>query len=314
MRKGRVLVTGGRGLVGVPLVRRLLESGLQVTVLDDGSCASRLALMDVPGIRWVKGDVRNRVDLAGLGAGPWSAVYHLAARASVPASVQDPRLDFAVNAGGTLELLEWAREAGVERFVYPSTVAVYDRGAALPLKETSPVGPSSPYGASKLAGEGLVLAWGRTYGLEVVVLRLFNVYGPGMAKYVIHDLVRKLQRNPWDLEILGNGEQVRDYVHVQDAVSAFILAAGSAPSGSILNLGSGEPVRIGDLADAIIKAMGLQDVRKRFTGQSWAGDIDAWYADNTRLKGLGWKPEVSLRHGLQEAVAWLMDHPNSQEE
>jgi len=188
-------------------------------------------------------------------------------------------------------------------------VAVYAPGAPMPLHETAPIAPSSPYGASKLAGEALTLAWGSTFGLEVVVLRLFNIYGPGMNKYVIHDLVRKLQSDPSRLEVLGSGEQIRDYVHVRDAAEALLCAARGAAPGSILNLGSGVPIRIRDLAQSIVDVMGLRGIPLEFTGKSWAGDIDAWVADASRLRALGWQPHTALEAGLAETVAWLQAHP-----
>ena len=253
--------------------------------------------------------MRNTGDLDRLGGRAWDIVYHLAAQTDVRASSEDPVHDFEVNALGTLRVLEWARTHGVRRFIYPSTVAVYDPEAKMPITEVALVAPTSPYGASKLAGEGLALAWGRTYGLEAVVLRLFNAYGPGMSRYVIHDLVRKLELNPAELTILGTGEQVRDYVHVRDVAAALDLAGRKAPADSIFNVGSGQPIRITDLADRIIEAMDLGGVKKVFTGESWPGDIPAWYADASRLRGFGWRPRVSLEEGLAETVSWLREHP-----
>jgi UDP-glucose 4-epimerase len=308
-RSPRVVVTGGFGLLGAPLVRRLAAEGCEVAVFDDGSCGRPDDLAGLDGVRRVDGDVRRPADFRRLGPGPWDTMHHLAAQANVPASVADPATDFEINARGTLNALEWTRANGVRRFVYPSTVAVYDPGSPMPLSETAPLAPSSPYGASKLAGESLARAWGRTYGLEVVVLRLFNVYGPRMNKYVIHDLVRKLEANPAALTILGTGEQVRDYVFVEDAVDAFLLAMSKVAPGAILNLGSGEPVRIRDLAVLIAEAMGLRDVRMNFTGETWPGDIQRWYANASHLRGLGWAPRIGLREGLGQTVSWLLAHP-----
>ncbi len=306
---GAALVTGGLGLIGGQVVELLASQGRPVVVLDDHSSARPGTRRTLPGVRVVRGDVRRAGDLDGLDLEAVDVVFHLAAQANVPASVADPRGDFETNAVGTLNVLEWARRREAARFVYASTVAVYQEGAPMPLGEDAPLRPSSPYGASKLAGEALVGAYHRTYGLSTAVVRLFNVYGEGMTKYVIHDLVRKLQANPRRLEILGTGEQVRDYIHASDAAEAFATAAFQAGPGAVLNVGSGVPVRIRDLADRIIAAMGLSGVETRFTGSSWAGDIDAWYADIGRMQALGWSPGVSLEEGLRRTVAWLQAHP-----
>ena len=309
---GRVLVTGGLGLVGSALARQLVEDGNEVVILDDGSSALPSRRDGVAGARLLRGSVVRTSDLVALPDGSWDTVYHLAAQADVARSVREPLVDFNINALGTLNILEWCRARQVGRFVYASTVAVYDPTARKPIREDSALAPSSPYGASKLAGEALVTAYHRSYGLSTCVLRLFNVYGPGMTKYVIYDLIRKLQENSRRLEILGTGEQVRDYVYVQDAVAGFMTAARKSEPGTIMNMGSGVGIRISDLADEIINSMGLAGVQKMFTGSSWAGDIDAWYADSSRLRSLGWAPDVNLQEGLAATVASLL-RPRNQD-
>ncbi|MFQ5670892.1 MAG: NAD-dependent epimerase/dehydratase family protein [Acidobacteriota bacterium] len=311
---GPVLVTGGLGLVGRALVRRLVEEGREVTVIDHPSTGRPGVLDGLPGVTLVEGDIRRAGTFRRLGRRHWAGAYHLAAQANVAESVKDPVNDFEINAVGTLNVLEWARRHLRGPLVYPSTVAVYAPGASLPLREDALLGPSSPYGASKLAGEALVRAYGRAYGLSSVVVRLFNVYGEGMNKYVIHDLIRKLMRDPGRLEILGDGEQVRDYLHAEDAARALTLVAAKAPPGCVLNLGSGVPVRIKDLADRIIAAMGLSAVRKVYTGRSWAGDIQAWYADTSALEALGFHPRISLEAGLARVVADLGAAPHPETE
>jgi len=303
----RVLVTGGLGLVGAPLVRRLSAVGHEVVVFDDESTGSRKAVEGVKSVRLVIGDVSRPADLERLAGEEWETVYHLAAQANVPASVADPVRDFQVNALGTLYVLEWARRRRVGCFLYASTVAVYAPGSPMPLGEDASLGPSSPYGASKLAGEAMVQAHGHSYGLRTAVLRLFNIYGLGMTKYVIHDLVRKLLANPRELEILGDGEQVRDYLHAEDAASAFILAAAGARPGEIINLGSGEPVRIRDLAKRIIHVMGLKNVHTSYSGKSWPGDIREWYSATGRMHELGLRPTITLEEGLHGVVADLRE-------
>jgi UDP-glucose 4-epimerase len=179
----------------------------------------------------------------------------------------------------------------------------------MPLGEDTPTKASSPYGAAKAAAENYCFAYADSYGLDVTVLRLFNVYGPLMTKYVIHDFVRKLQRDSDRLVILGDGNQVRDYLYVDDAVDAFLLAAERGTSGGVYNVGSGMPVCIRDLAFEIIRVMGLKDVEVEYTMETWPGDIQAWYADVSKISALGFVPRISWGEGLRRTVEFFVEYP-----
>jgi UDP-glucose 4-epimerase len=232
-------------------------------------------------------------------------LFHLGGSANVPMSVEDPVSDFRMNVVAAINALEFARRNRVGRFVFPSTSSVYAPGARLPITEDSRLGPSSPYGAAKLASEGYCLAYNRSYGMHTVIVRFFNVYGPLMRRWVIHDLVRKLMRDPLSLEIMGDGKQLREYLYVDDAVDALIIAAEKGTGGGVYNAGTGDPVTIRQLAEEIIDVMGLRGVQLAFTMKSWPGDIQEWYADISKIAALGFSPSVGRLEGLRRTVARL---------
>ncbi len=308
MDAGLTLVTGGAGFIGAHLTAYLMKQGYQVAVIDNLS-SGNLANFDELGIEpeFVLGDISDSLTLSAFSGRNVQMIYHLAAQASVPKSVQAPLVDFDINVRGTLSVLEFARLCGAT-VIFPSTVSVYSPKSVKPIVETAVVHASSPYGAAKAAGENYCFAYANCYGIRVVVARLFNVYGPLMAKYVIHDFVRKLQANPAELTIIGDGEQRRDYLFVSDAVRALVLLAEHGESGEVYNLGSGLPTRITDLAYMIIQELELRDVKVIYTHESVTGDIHQWYADTSRLQNLGFVSQVPLPSGLRATIQSLLEN------
>ena len=308
------LVTGGAGFIGAHLSAQLQRQGWHVIILDDLSEGSRanLRFLNVDA-DLVVADVAEKTAWDALTGCAVDTIFHLAGQANVPKSVQDPLFDFHTNVLGTLNALEFARREQVRKVLFASTVSVYAPDVAMPITEDRPTRASSPYGASKAAGENYCTAYAKSYDLDITVFRLFNVFGPLMTKYVIHDLVRKLQADPHRLVILGDGSQVRDYLYVDDAARAFLLAAERGQPGAVCNLGSGIPVRISDLAQHVIAEMGLDGVEVEYTMASWPGDINAWYADITRLRELGFCPTVFWQEGLGRTVRFLLDYPQGLE-
>jgi UDP-glucose 4-epimerase len=304
--KRRALVTGGSGFIGTHLCALLGREGWEVICLDDGSAAGRHD-PERPGFRptLLSRNLQEDQALEDLPGGVPDVIFHLAAQTSVARSVEDPMADFKSNVVMTLRILEYARHQGVRKVVLPSTASVYRPESPMPLREDAPIGASSPYGAAKVACENYGFAYAKSYGLDVTVLRFFNVFGPLMRQFVIHDLVRKLQRNPQQLELLGDGEQVRDYLHVQDAARALLLAAERGARGGVYNAGSGVPVRILDLAKQIAAIMGLARVHITCTQRSWPGDVKAWYADTEKFAALGFHPAVPWAESLRETVLSL---------
>jgi UDP-glucose 4-epimerase len=252
-------------------------------------------------------DVAQEGALAGL-LNEHTVIFHMAASADVAASVANPRHDFDNTFRGVFEVLEAARHAG-SRVVFPSTASIFDASNTLPLSERAFPRPTSPYAAGKLGGEAYCHAYHRSYGVDVRIARLFSVYGVGMFRFAIHDIVRKIQQNHEDLTILGDGTQVRDYLFIDDAVRGLTMVATEGASGEEYNVASGEPVRLLDLARLIGELMGYPDIRIRPTGRSFAGDTPRWYADISKVRALGFEPRVALRSGLERTIAWLSTRP-----
>ncbi len=209
---------------------------------------------------------------------------------------------------GVFEVLEAARHAG-SRVVFPSTASIFDASNALPLSERAFPRPTSPYAAGKLGGEAYCHAYHRSYGVDVRIARLFSVYGVGMFRFAIHDIVRKIQQDHEGLAILGDGMQVRDYLFIDDAVRGLTMVATEGASGEEYNVASGEPVRLLDLARLIGELMGYPHIRITPTGRSFPGDTARWYADISKVRGLGFEPRVDLRTGLERTIAWLATRP-----
>ena len=298
----RAVVTGASGFIGSALARYLNAEGWDVVTVDrrpsaDGEPPRRLA------------DVAQEGALAGLlDAG--TTIFHMAASADVAGSVANPRHDFDNTFRGVFEVLEAARQEG-SRVVFPSTASIFDASNALPLSERAFPRPTSPYAAGKLGGEAYCHAYHRSYGVDVRIARLFSVYGVGMFRFAIHDIVRKIQQDHEDLVILGDGTQIRDYLFIDDAVRGLAMVATEGASGEEYNVASGEPVRLLDLARLIAELMGYPNIRIRPSGRSFAGDTARWYADISKVRALGFEPRVDLRNGLARTIAWLATRPVS---
>jgi len=296
----RAVVTGASGFIGSALTAHLSGEGWDVVTVDrrpfaDGRPPSRLA------------DVAQEGALTDLlDAG--TVIFHMAASADVAGSVANPRHDFDNTFRGVFEVLEAARHTG-SRVVFPSTASIFDASNPLPLAERAFARPTSPYAAGKLGGEAYCHAYHRSFGVDVRIARLFSVYGVGMFRFAIHDIIRKIQQNHQELTILGDGLQVRDYLFIDDAVRGLTMVATEGAAGEEYNVASGIPVQLLDLARLIAELMGHPQIRIRTTGRSFAGDTARWYADITKVRVLGFEPRVDLRSGLLQTIAWLAARP-----
>jgi UDP-glucose 4-epimerase len=302
---GRVLVTGGAGFIGSALVRRLAAAGTPVRVIDDLSIGQRAYLDGVPGELVVASLADPRaVEAAVAGC---TAVVHLAARAGIPDSVSDPLGTFAANVTQTVHLLDAARRGGVRRFVLASSNAVLGPHEP-PADETVLPHPSSPYGASKLAGEAYVAAYAATYGIAACALRFSNAYGPRSLhkKSVVAAWLRSALGGG-TLTIHGDGEQTRDFVHVDDLAGA-LVAALAAPedrvAGAVFQVGTGRETTVNELAAALGSALGRSLPVRHEAAR--AGDVlrNASRVD-LAAERLGWRAAVALPDGLRETAAWF---------
>lgn len=296
------VVTGGAGFIGSHLVEALVAQGRAVAVvdnLDEGRPANLAGVASE--VLTLTQDTRDTAWWRRLDGRPVGRVFHLAANASVPRSVEDPTLDLTTNVLGTLNLLRLAALDGA-LFLYVSSAAVYGIPESTPIDEGHPTRPVSPYGASKLAGEGYVQMFHRTYGLPTRIVRYFNCYGPRQPRYILHDFLAKARSDAPDFEVLGTGAQVRCQLHVDDAVRATLLVAERAGPEPI-NVGSDVSYDVLTLARRVLEATGRSDKRIVTTGVSWIGDIPTLVPDITRLRGLGFAPTISLEDGLATMLA-----------
>jgi UDP-glucose 4-epimerase len=215
--------------------------------------------------------------------------------------------DFETNCLGTVVLMNALRDSpGCRQFVLASSGAVYGEPDRVPIREDAPLRPISPYGASKLAAETEALIYHKVYGLPVVIARLFNVYGPRMARFVVLDFLSKLHRDPSALEILGSGRQARDFNYVSDAVAALLVMAERAPAGEVYNVASGASCSVTELAEKLIAVLTLHPrPRLSYTGASWAGDAQNWVVGVDRLRDLGYTARTHLTEGLRSVADWF---------
>jgi UDP-N-acetylglucosamine 4-epimerase len=309
----RALVTGGAGFIGSTLVRALVERGVAVRVLDNFSSGSRDRLRGLEGsIEIVEGDIRDAA-ICGDACRDVEVVFHLAAQLSVPRSIADPLLSDAVNTGGTLRMLHAARAGGARRFVFSSSSAVYGDTDVVPTPERVLPEPASPYGVQKLAGEHYCRIFTRLYGLPTVSLRYFNVYGPGQdaqSEYaaVIPKFLARLRAGQSPI-VFGDGEQTRDFCHVEDVVAANLLAAETTNNealGGVLNVAGGSGASLNDLLRLLRAATGA-DLPAVYEAER-PGDIRHSVADITRAREtLGFSPAVSLEVGLRAMAGTLAE-------
>lgn len=308
-QRAPVLVTGAAGFIGSHLVEQLVELGAHVAAVDNLQAGSWGNIQTVaPKVEAFCLDVRNPDALEELlhKVSP-RYVFHLAANASVPNSVQDPVYDFEANCVGTFRLL-WSlhKVAQCQKVVVASSGAVYGEPETFPITEQTPLRPISPYGASKLNAENTAQIFHRVYKLPIVIARLFNTYGPRMARFVVLDFLKKLQQNPSCLQVLGTGKQVRDFTYVADTVQGLLLLALRGECGQAYNVSSGKSCSVTELAHALLKARGLAGkTRIEYTGTSWVGDAQRWEVSIQRLSELGYQPRYSLEEGLQATIAWF---------
>jgi UDP-glucose 4-epimerase len=299
----RALVTGGAGFIGSALVRALAAAGFDARVLDDLSSGSP-ANLEGTGADLVTGDVRD-LDLVVGAARGCDVVFHLAAGAGVVESMNDPLTNFDQNGRGTLTALEAARRAEVPRFVFSSSNAPLGENA-YPASEDKPVAPLSPYGASKATGEAYCSAFHGAYGMDAIVVRFSNAYGPRSAHKgnVIPLFIRRIRAGE-ELVLYGDGSQTRDFVFCEDLARGLVAAAATpGVGGQIFQLASGVETSLARLIELIGETAGDSPRVRREPPRQ--GEIQRNYSLIDKARNvLGYSPQVELREGLQRTWDWF---------
>lgn len=307
-----MLVTGGAGFIGSHLVEKLLQLGHDVRVLDDFSTGRRENIEGFRDrIRVVEADVRDLTAVRDATRGV-DVVFHEAALASVPRSIDDPVTSNEVNVGGTLNVLTASLESGVRRVVYASSSSIYGDSPELPKAEGMMPVPESPYAAGKLAGEHYCGVFSRLHGMHCVTLRYFNVFGPRQdpdSQYaaVVPIFVTSLLKGIAPV-IYGDGEQSRDFTFIDNVVAANVLAAeASGSAGEVMNVACGETVTVNALFEALREIVG-SSVDARHV-ESRPGDVRHSFADISKARRvLGFSPSVSFSEGLERTVSWYREN------
>ncbi len=309
----RVLVTGAGGFIGSHLAERLVELGADVQALVHYNALGTWGWLDRSPRRAemtvIPGDVcdRDSVRQAMQGA---EIVFHLAALIAIPYSYHAPLSYVRTNVEGTLNVLQAARELGVERVVHTSTSEVYGTARYVPIDESHPLQGQSPYSASKIAADKLAEAFYLSFGLPVVTIRPFNTYGPRQsARAVIPTIITQALSGP--VVRLGSLTPRRDLNYVTDTVAGFVCVAGApAAIGQVINVGSGQEITIGDLARTILDLLGrdLPIVCEEQRIRPENSEVERLCADNRQARALGWQPQVTLQEGLLRTIAWVEEH------
>jgi len=299
----KALVTGAAGFIGSHLSEMLLAQGASVVLVDDlstGKLSNIEPLLRQPGCEFHQVDIRDQAALTPCFAGV-DQVFHLAGRADIVPSIDDPETYFSVNVSGTLNVLQAARQHGVKRLVYAASSSCYGIPAEYPTPETAPIAPEYPYALTKNMGEQLVLHWGKVYQLPVLALRLFNVYGPRSRTAGTYGavfgvfLAQKLKGQPYTV-----GSQTRDFTFVTDVARAFVMAADSELTGEVMNVGSGGHYSV----NRLIELLGGD----RVSIPKRPGEPDCTFADIQKIRRLlGWQAEVPLEQGVAALLAHIDD-------
>jgi UDP-glucose 4-epimerase len=308
----RACVTGGAGFIGSNLVDRLLNMGVEVVVLDDFSAGRREFLAGAAtaaGLTLLEGDLLDVATVEDAVDGcDW--VFHLQANADLRRGLEHPRRDLEQNTIATSNVLEAMRARGVSRIAFSSTGSVYGEPAVFPTPEDAPFPlQTSLYAASKLAGEGLIAAYAAGFGFTGVICRFVSVLGERYTHGHVFDFYRALKRDPSHLRVLGDGRQEKSYLYVQDCVTALLVAAEhhEAEHGAhVYNLGTDETLLVDDSAAIIAEHLSVSPQIEHTGGRrGWIGDSPLIRLDTTRIRGLGWRPQLTIEQALVRTLEWF---------
>lgn len=307
----KIFITGGAGFVGSNLVRRLIDEN-QITAYDNLTSGKESYLEEYlgnPKFQLIIGDLLDLKKLKKTLKG-YDLVIHLASNPDIAKSLKDPSLDLNQGIIATFNVLEAMRLNNVRKIIYPSGSGVYgDQGLKYTAEDFGPLLPTSMYGASKLAAEGLISAFCHLYEMQSWIFRPANIVGKNQTHGVAYDFIRKLKKNSERLEILGDGTQSKSYLYIDDLVDAVFLAVNkSRKRVNLFNLASDGFTTVRAIAKIVVKEMGLENVEFKYTGgnRGWKGDIPKVRLDTRKIKKLGWKPKFNSNEAVRQSIKDLL--------
>ncbi|MHB1907368.1 MAG: NAD-dependent epimerase/dehydratase family protein [Nitrososphaerales archaeon] len=313
-----ILVTGGCGFIGSHLVDYIMEKGNEVLVLDNLSAGN---LKNLEHWKSSKSLRIRKEDLLSPGlAIPTNCdtIYHVAANPDVRIGSSNPSVHFEENIVATYNLLEAMRKSHAKKIVFTSTSTIYGEAEVMPTAEDyGPLEPISIYGGTKLACEALISSYAYTYGFKAMICRLANVIGARSTHGIIYDFLQKLEKNPQELEILGDGTQTKSYLHVKDCVEGILTGSDKATGQvSIFNIGSEDQINIMKIAEIVCEIGEYENVKYKLVptadGRGWTGDVKVMRLDISKLKLLGWKPLMNSEEAVVQTVRNIIKQKLSQ--
>lgn len=303
-----IVVTGGAGFIGSHIVDRLVEAD-DIIVIDNLSNGREEYVN--PNASLI------RVDIASDNISDYikgaEEVWHIAANPDVRIGAENPEEIYRNNVLATYRVLEAMRKSGVERLIFTSTSTVYGEAKLIPTPEDYPTHPISIYGASKLACEALIESYCHTFDMQAWIYRFANVIGKRSTHGVIYDFIMKLRKNPYELEILGNGEQNKSYIYISDCIDAMFFGLKADEKVNIFNIGSEDQIKVRKIAEIVCEELNLNP-DFRFTGgdRGWKGDVPVMLLSIDKLKKMGWRPRYSSEEAVRMAVRDLIAELNKQ--
>jgi UDP-glucose 4-epimerase len=311
IRDSKILVTGAGGFIGGHVAAALAQVTCRLVLLDTVPGAVHRHGPTRAAISWHETSIVDPAFTNWLQTERFDFIFHFAGNANVATSVSRPEYDIDVNLRASVAILEAIRQAECHTTIlYASSAAVYGEPSRLPIAESDPTVPISPYGVGKLAMERYLAVYCKLYGLRGASVRMFSPFGPFLRKQIVFDLMQRIRSRPAALEVYGDGTQTRDFIFIDDVVAAILHVVARGPlDGTTYNVARGAETTVSELADRL-RALMDPNLPVRYLCENMPGYPDHWRADIGRIQALGWAPQVTLAAGLIQTVGWFdREHP-----